>query len=930
MKKILSVILAFVLLLTVVMPVVAFAGNGPYQNKGGEGEDIALISFQDSKSGAISYLYNSAQKPNPNANKLENSAALSYDVKTNTLTLKNFKSDDIMVLIAMGDDFKIKLSGYNELGCIIAAGLNWGNSITITGKGALVVNKSCHYEDAIFIDAGSTGNGFLKIEETVGVKLYKGESSAVGIYGVAEGDSKKVITLGGNVTCDATTSNKYTQNVYEQEKVKTVTHYKGAGIFCAKKGEGNENKIFIAETVDSESNTYNVAEVVYDAELKNHVVLPVAEGNKNIMLEASGFVDLEQAKYPADVLCIDSDATSMNACIGENGKNCVFIDFSDISKPETDIEVYNILEHTKYGKLALLNVPMKGYKELKRVQSNTRYNHVNKTTVIKVNTTPESLPAAVKLKSAASVFGGVKVTWNSAAGAESYTVYRATKQNGKWSGWSVLGTVNSLEFYDKTAKNATEYKYTVRAGNILGLGGFDKNGVSVQYVTAPTATASNTSAGVKVTWGKVDKASKYIVYRAQLANGKWSGWKNLGEVKATAYADKSAVSGVTYKYTVRAVNNNVKSSFTDSNVLTYLSVPSVSIANSQKGVKVTWTKVTGATGYTVFRAENVNGKWSGWKNLGKLAAVTAYTDETAASGVNYKYTVRAFNNTSSGAYKASAALLFLAQPSVKIANAVGGIKVSWSESKGALGYTVYRSELVNGKWSGWKTMGTAAATKFAWVDKSVKDGATYRYTVRAVNKSVRSTFVATAGLVRLAAPTVTPSNAATGVKLTWNKVAGASGYMVYRAELVNGKWSSWQSLAKRNNVNSYVDATAVSGATYKYTVRACNGSSLSTYKESGKLLYLAAPKVTAVKAEKGVSVSWGAELGAESYIVYRSEYNETTKKWSAWKVLSTGVKADKVLYADESAVAGKTYKYTVRAVAGATKSGYVSSASVKA
>ena len=57
-----------------------------------------------------------------------------------------------------------------------------------------------------------------------------------------------------------------------------------------KTGAGNENKIFIAELSDENKNTYNVAEVVLDNELKKHIILPVKDNCKNISLKENGYV----------------------------------------------------------------------------------------------------------------------------------------------------------------------------------------------------------------------------------------------------------------------------------------------------------------------------------------------------------------------------------------------------------------------------------------------------------------------------------------------------------------------------------------------------------------------------------------------------------------------------------------------------------------
>ncbi|MBR3809180.1 MAG: hypothetical protein IKK46_02620, partial [Clostridia bacterium] len=120
------------------------------------------------------------------------------------------------------------------------------------------------------------------------------------------------------------------------------------------------------------------------------------------------------------------------------------------------------------------------------------------------------------------------------------------------------------------------------------------------------------------------------------------------------------------------------------------------------------------------------------------------------SGTQYRYTVRAINGSVKSTYKASNTLLYLAQPTTTVKAVSNGINVAWTQSTGAQGYTVYRSEYnaKTKKWSGWKNMGTAKPEKTNWTDKSAKKGVTYRYTVKAVNGKVASTYKASSSVKR--------------------------------------------------------------------------------------------------------------------------------------------------------------------------------------
>ena len=241
------------------------------------------------------------------------------------------------------------------------------------------------------------------------------------------------------------------------------------------------------------------------------------------------------------------------------------------------------------------------------------------------------------LKSATTIQNGVLVNWNEVNSAEEYIVYRKTSD----SSWVKLGKTKKLSFVDNTAKSGTKYFYTVVAysGDIKST--FDTCGVSAYYLATPKlASVTNKNGSVVVNWGSVKGAKGYNVYRKTSKSGKW---KKVTSTTDTKYTDKNVKSGSNYFYTIRAYNGKNMSSYVTNGIATkYLSVPKLTKAvSNSKGVSVTYGKVTGATGYLVYRKTG-NGKWT------KIATVTeknktTYLDKTAKKGVTYTYTVRAVN-----------------------------------------------------------------------------------------------------------------------------------------------------------------------------------------------------------------------------------------------------------------------------------------------
>jgi fibronectin type 3 domain-containing protein len=165
-------------------------------------------------------------------------------------------------------------------------------------------------------------------------------------------------------------------------------------------------------------------------------------------------------------------------------------------------------------------------------------------------------------------------------------------------------------------------------------------------------------------------------------------------------------------------------------------------------------------------------------------------------------------------------------PTVSVANASAGVTVKWTKSAGATGYYVYRKTT-----DGWTKVATIKGNStVSYTDKTAKSGTTYKYTVRAYSGSTQS-YYNTAGVAIkfLSAPTLkSVTSAKSGVTFKWNKVTGATGYIVYR-KTGNG---GWQKIATVKT-NSYLDKTAKKGVTYKYTVKAYYGTSTSYYNTKG-------------------------------------------------------------------------------------------------
>ena len=428
---------------------------------------------------------------------------------------------------------------------------------------------------------------------------------------------------------------------------------------------------------------------------------------------------------------------------------------------------------------------------------------------------------------------GIHIGWDTIAGASEYIVYRKVV-GGKW---IVVATVEgeaNNSYIDTTAAKATTYLYTVRAANGTAKSSYDAgSSITTEGIDTPELlSATNTSSGVKVSWNAVEDADGYIVYRKTSA-GKWQRLKTLTGGTASSYTDVAAVSGNLYTYTVRATFDSILSGYDKTGVsVFYLEEPEPSIAkNTAAGITIGWNEVEGAESYTIYR-KITDGKWT---VIGTQAADdgASFVDETAVGGTEYLYTVRAASSNYKSSFHAgiSVTAVSLSIPELEACtNQEDGVLVKWNEVEDADGYIVYR-RTGSDKWV--RMQGVSGGSSVSWLDITAESGTKYTYTVMATLKNKRSSYDKTGtSIFYLAQPAVEATiYDGQGVKVSWSKADGATGYIVYR-KVPGGKWTTL-STVKGTDTVEYTDTAVESGITYVYTVRAYYGTARSAFDKAG-------------------------------------------------------------------------------------------------
>lgn len=512
--------------------------------------------------------------------------------------------------------------------------------------------------------------------------------------------------------------------------------------------------------------------------------------------------------------------------------------------------------------------------------------------------------------SLASTADGVRLSWAAVSGADDYRVYRVSEDGS--SQLIRFCSFEQLSYTDMDAEHGEVCRYYVEATG--GMTSARSETVTICYLLQPELKLTMEPNGITVSWNEIEGADGYWVFR----KGPTGSWVSLTKLDSETlrYTDTSiaSTSGTVYYYTVRAMKGSYLSTFNTTTSLRYLAQPVVNAANTETGIKISWPKVAGAAGYSIYRRTE-NGSWSTIKKVG--SSVLQYVDPSvnANSGTKYYYTVRAYNGSTLSTFDADKSIMRLTQPVIKLTMAADGITVNWNKVEGADGYWLFRK----GTTGSWTSITKLDGDTFRYTDTAIsgQSGSVYYYTVRAMYGDTLSTFNMTTSLRYLAQPVVSMANAANGITVAWKQVKGAAGYCIYR-RTEDGSWSTIKKVS--SSVLKYTD-TAVSGNSgtkYYYTVRAYNGSLLSTFDAERSIMRLAQPAVKAANGAEGAVVSWTAVPGADSYWVFRKTAS------SSWRQFAT-VSGDTVSLVDPDVLSGTTYYYTVRAAYDGVLSSFTSS-----
>ena len=144
----------------------------------------------------------------------------------------------------------------------------------------------------------------------------------------------------------------------------------------------------------------------------------------------------------------------------------------------------------------------------------------------------------------------IQLTWASIDDAVEYRIYRSTAQNGSY---SRIGITTESSFVDSSALVGVNYFYKVTAycSNTNGNSADSeiRSGVCSRMSVLVNLNEDNKP---RLTWNGVEGAVNYAVYRT--IDGLPSATRQIARTEFTSLTNSSVVSGITYLYTVHALD----------------------------------------------------------------------------------------------------------------------------------------------------------------------------------------------------------------------------------------------------------------------------------------------------------------------------------------------------------------------------------------
>jgi titin len=543
------------------------------------------------------------------------------------------------------------------------------------------------------------------------------------------------------------------------------------------------------------------------------------------------------------------------------------------------------------------------------------------------------IPGAPVILSGTEGDGYVALSWNAPPDIPGYPILNYSIYRGDTANYlTLLETIGDVRNYNDTdVVNGMAYYYAVSAIN-SDIEGYRSDNIRRVPGAPPTVplnlTAVPENARIVLDWLPPEDEKGFPIWDYRVYRGtSEEDLSLLNSVDDNTYIDNAVTNGVTYFYSVTAINDRGEGAMSKIVNGTPGAVPSEPIELvAEAGDNVTdlaWQSPLQLNGfeilnYTIFRGLVA----SDLSIITVLDNVTVFNDTTVENGITYYYAVSATNAKGEGARSSIVNATPGGRPTKPVnLTAVSGdmnVHLSWEDPLDAKGFPITGYKIHRGVERANLTEYVEVGLVNEYEDILVENGRVYQYSVSALNSKGESDMsnIVTANPFGLPAE---PENLALEsgdgyVIVTWDPPLNDGGSEVFEYNVYQGELRNDLALIQNTSDPSFNHTNLTNGKSYFYMVSAVNLRGEGPKTDVMEVVPFDIPgpvKTLNVTGKADRVLLWwtppdydgGSKL--TGFIIYRGDTMDTLTTLKMVRLVDT--------YSDDSVTNGQTYYYAISA-----------------
>lgn len=502
-------------------------------------------------------------------------------------------------------------------------------------------------------------------------------------------------------------------------------------------------------------------------------------------------------------------------------------------------------------------------------------------------------PVAVTNLTYTPTDSSITLSWSKIPEVYGYQVVRYDETTDSYVSLGTVKGAKKTTFTDSGLPDGTTYKYKVRAyyklsnGNIFGTYSEEFSATTISDQVKNVKLNDITNKSVRITWTEKGTVSGYRVLRSTASSRNYVLVNTINNAATNSYSDKNLDGGTMYNYKIQAFTIEEDGTITyhsPSDAASGRTLPGkvkgfTTVDSTSNSVTISWNRQLNVDGYKLYKLNTSTGKWELLAKL-KGPSRNKYTLKDLKPNKPYKFSVIAYYSVDGKTKTTSRSDTFVSYTglvpvsSLKTASRTkSSITVSWKEMPKASGYNIYvfdtktKSDILVGQ----VTKGNACE----YTVSDLPTGRSRKITVKPFKTRKGVSYYGTGTTITSYTSPVAPTsvsykNYKNNTLLTWSRVKGTAGYMIYKYNSTCTKRTLIATL-KGAGKTTYVAPKLSDGETYRVvTYLNANGKKITSNRS--KAPSLIEGKLSGVVTAGVVNVR--ANAGTNYNIITEAKYNQ--------------------------------------------------------